>query len=263
MRSPQTVQREKRILLVLGIVALLCGAYALFFGSKTIMLMDMGDMARSTPAVRNTPQPLPDLSVSSAPGTKLSYFGYEFEVPWDDLDPAKTRAQSNNVAIFFRSGKRLMFKSLPPREFVTAIPGKDALRKVVGDAPFQSDYTMWRLILEATPDKVNLLSSRNEIVGVSMLLPIKAIAVPQSAGIFAIQNKDFKGFQWGDPQHSPGSVVADLFSDDRGLEFIFGTDPKAAGPAVVQADLNRVLQTVKKAASPPTPPGAPAPRPKR
>jgi len=34
---------------------------------------------------------LKDTSVSEAPGTKLSYFGYEFEVPWSDLDESQTK----------------------------------------------------------------------------------------------------------------------------------------------------------------------------
>src|ERR1700693_5104508 len=39
--------------------------------------------ARRMPAVKVAPQPLADYSVSDAPGTSLSYFGYEFEVPWN------------------------------------------------------------------------------------------------------------------------------------------------------------------------------------
>src|SRR5215472_2862883 len=38
--------------------------------------------ARKLPLVNVTSQPLADYSVSEAPGTKLSYFGYDFEVPW-------------------------------------------------------------------------------------------------------------------------------------------------------------------------------------
>ena len=39
--------------------------------------------ARRIPAVKIAAQALADYSVSNSPGTTLSYFGYEFEVPWN------------------------------------------------------------------------------------------------------------------------------------------------------------------------------------
>jgi len=39
--------------------------------------------ARKVPAVKVAPQELVDYSVSSSSGTTLSYFGYEFDVPWN------------------------------------------------------------------------------------------------------------------------------------------------------------------------------------
>jgi hypothetical protein len=38
-----------------------------------------------------TPTELKDLVISIAPGRQLSYCGYEFEVPWNDVDEQKTR----------------------------------------------------------------------------------------------------------------------------------------------------------------------------
>jgi hypothetical protein len=55
------------------------------------------------------PVELTDLSISQADGKKLSYCGYEFEVPWQDIDEAKTRIDSGNKAIVtFRSGNVLL-----------------------------------------------------------------------------------------------------------------------------------------------------------
>jgi hypothetical protein len=42
------------------------------------------------PVARIVPTELKDHSVSQSPGTKLTYLGYEFEVPWNDLDETKT-----------------------------------------------------------------------------------------------------------------------------------------------------------------------------
>ena len=69
------------------------------------------------------PTDLQDHSVSQAPGTRLSYVGYDFEVPWTDLDNAKTtlypkdKSEKNEVILTFRSGLRLAVTAVPAKEF--------------------------------------------------------------------------------------------------------------------------------------------------
>jgi hypothetical protein len=48
--------------------------------------------ARKAPAVaRVVPTELTDHSISQAPGLRLSYIGYNFEVSWNDLDDSQTK----------------------------------------------------------------------------------------------------------------------------------------------------------------------------
>lgn len=206
-------------------------------------------MARKSPVLWLTPRSLPASSISAGLGKKLSYFGYEFEVPWDDLDDSKTKIGANSTVLRFHSGYAIKFTSLPPREFVNGIlehMNKDSLRQIYGDGPLQSDYAMWNSIADATPDKVTLFSSRKETVGIPMLLLIKAIASPEESGIYSIQTSDFKGFQWGDPQAHPKHIVADLFADDGRLEIAFIGPGNGKPLAISQPEINRVLQTVHK-----------------
>lgn len=78
---------------------------------------------KALPVARIVPTDLKDHSVSQALGTKLSYLGYEFEVPWSDLDETKTvlypkdKPEKTRVVLAFRSGLRLMVMAVPPREF--------------------------------------------------------------------------------------------------------------------------------------------------
>ncbi len=65
--------------------------------------------ARKAPAVaRIVPTELKDQTVSQAPGSRLSYFGYEFEVPWNDIDETQTKFypkdKPTRVVLVFRSG---------------------------------------------------------------------------------------------------------------------------------------------------------------
>jgi|SRR5580693_10422272 hypothetical protein len=103
------MSRWKRLLVGLGIATLLCGFYASFFGVQTFLTLKARYIAWKQTAMNKIPVELTDLSISQADGKKLSYCGYEFEVPWQDIDEAKTRIVSGNKAIVtFRSGNVLL-----------------------------------------------------------------------------------------------------------------------------------------------------------
>src|SRR5258708_14270321 len=65
---------------------------------------------KAPPIARVVPTELTDHSVSSAPGARLLYFGYELEVPWNDIDELQTKfyptnkAEKTKVDLRFRSG---------------------------------------------------------------------------------------------------------------------------------------------------------------
>ncbi len=247
------MSRWKRVLSSFGIVVVACVTYLWLFGTQTFFVLEAHNVARKLPFVKRTPIELADLSISQAPGMNLSYFGYEFEVPWTDIDREKTKiVGGNKVIIVFGSGNVLSVLSGPPHEFMNGLleQGKidrDTFRKIYGDEALQSDYNFQRLILETTPHKITLLSSRKTAVSQSLLLMVKAICVPgdPNSGIFAIQGKEFKGFQYGRPQNPPKRLSVELFPEDGHLDLLFGQ--KISGPTVIsQADINRIVQTIHK-----------------
>src|SRR5690349_11883015 len=82
-RTPEAPRSTwPRILIALFVLLLLCIAYLWFFGFQTLILLEPRYLTRKAPAVRLAPAQLTDLSISRSSGRKLSYFGYEFEVPW-------------------------------------------------------------------------------------------------------------------------------------------------------------------------------------
>lgn len=247
------MSRWKRVLISFGIAVVACVTYLWLFGTQTFFVLEAHNAARKLPFVKLTPTGLSDLSISRAPGMKLSYFGYEFEVPWTDIDTEKTKIVGGNKAnIVFRSGNVLSVWSGPPHEFMNGLleqvkMDRDAFRKVYGDQALQSDYNFQRLILEATPDKITLLSSRKTATSQGVLLTVKAICVPgdPNSGIFAVQGKEFKGFQYGRPQSPPKHLSVELFPENGHLDLLFGQ--KRDGPTIIsQADINRVVQTIHK-----------------
>jgi hypothetical protein len=245
--------RWKRVLVWLGIAVVACGSFFWFFGVQTLFALEARYIGRKSPVVKRVPIELSDLSVSQATGKRLSYFGYEFEVPWDDIDESKSRIIGGNKAIIaFRSGNVLSVLSGSPREFVNLVlsSGKmdsDTFRQIYGDEALKSDYALHRIMLETTPAKITPFISNRKAVSGTMLLVMKAICAPRGAdsAIFAVTAADFHGFQYGRPQVPQVGFSVELFGDNGSLDFIFGQ--KMDGPTVIsQADINRILQTLHK-----------------
>lgn len=247
------MSRRKRVLTSLGIAVVMFGAYIWLFGVQTFFTLEVRYMGRKAPVVKRVPIELSDVSISGETGKKLSYFGYEFEVPWNDIDEAKSRIIGGNKAIIaFRSGNVLSVWSGPPREFVNLAlsSGKidsDTFRQIYGDEALKSDYALHRIMLETTPDKITPFTSRRTAVSKAMLLMLKAISAPRGgdSAIFAVRAADFRGFQYGQPQKGTGGFNVELFGDSGSLDFIFGQ--KANGPVLIsQGDINRILGTLHK-----------------
>jgi hypothetical protein len=243
----------KRILVSLGIVVAASVTYLWLFGTQTFFALEARNTAQKLPFVKRTPVPLSDLSVSEVSGTTLSYFGYEFEVPWADIDTEKTKVVGGNKAIIvFRSGNVLSVWSGQPHEFMNYLLeegkiDKDNFRRIYGNEALQSDYNLKRLILETTPEKITIFTDNKTAVSLGVLLMVKAICVggDPNSGIFAVQGKEFKGFQYGLPQNPPKQLSVELFPADGHLDLIFGQ--KKDGPTIIsQADVNRIVQTIHK-----------------
>ena len=245
-----------RVLIGLFVVLLVFVAYLWFFGSQTVLAVGARYLARKTPVVTLAPAQLIDLSTSQTPGRKLSYFGYEFEVPWADIDDAKSKLIGDNKELIaFQSGNSLSVWHGSPRAFVNSVLSNDKidpsiLRRLYGDEALSSDYALYRTILEATPDKITPFMPRQDAVSRTLLLIVKGTTLPKGtkSGVFAVSTGEFSGFQFGRPQNQSGEVSVRLFSDSSSLNFIFYQNPGSA-TLISQSDINRILRTLHKAAS--------------
>jgi Na+-transporting methylmalonyl-CoA/oxaloacetate decarboxylase gamma subunit len=98
----QTMSRLKRILIVMGIAVVVGGIYFWIFGVQTMSALMVRYTYRKIPQVSKVPVPLPDLSVSSVAHKHLSRLGYEFELPWDDVDEQKDKTVGAIHVSYFR-----------------------------------------------------------------------------------------------------------------------------------------------------------------
>ena len=205
---------------------------------------------RKLPDVAKTPIPLSDLSVSGVRHRTASYFGYEFELPSDDVDEEKDKTFGTAHVSHFRSGNAFWFSTFPPKDFVDEVMktgnlGPQDLKQLYGEDALESDYAFHKKMLELTPSEITPFISRRQAISEQVLLGIKAISMPKAgSGIFSIQTRDFKGFQFENPQTRPSRITVKLFSNDGGIYVIFMQKPGAF--AISQAEINRVIQSIHK-----------------
>src|SRR4029077_16661317 len=122
------------------------------------------DAARTaSPVARVVPTDLKDLSVSQVQGTKVSYVGYEFEIPWNDLDESPTRSvpkhNPERVGLSFRSGLQLLVSASPPRLLPTEFAREwklspQQLESIFGRGAARSECSFLENLYEFTPDKM-------------------------------------------------------------------------------------------------------------
>jgi len=202
------------------------------------------------------PQDLHDLSISEAGGRRFAYFGYEFEVPWNDLDEAQTKLTPKEkpcrVLLSFRSGLRLMVTAVPPKEWANSLPADfktspQVIEAVFGHEAMQSDYGFVRRLYEFTPAKMHRWSFSPAVhYREGFVLMVKSVALSPWAdsGIFHIQNQSFKGFQQGEPRGRSVSFL--LYSDEGSIEFIFGQKDYKNPAGISQSEINRIMQSLRR-----------------
>jgi hypothetical protein len=247
------MSKSKRLLVWLGIAATI-GAYVWTFGPQTMLTLITRYEYRRLPAAEKTPVVLPDMSVSSVVHKTAAYFGYEFELPWNDVDEQKSRTVGTIHVTAFHSGNAFWFSTFPARDFVKNVVEKTKLtpqqfRQVYGDEAFESDLGFMRAMLQITPQDMSPFMSKREAGASTTLLLFKAISVPEAdSGIFLIRTTGFQGFQFGNPQSRPSRIREDLYADDGGIELIF-FQGGGSSPSVSQGEINRIIQSVRKAST--------------
>jgi hypothetical protein len=212
--------------------------------------------ANRRPAVRIAPIALADHSVSNSPGRTLSYFGYEFAVPWNVEFKERVLDKSALVQLKFESGQDLIF-AVPVNQagLLTEVAEDRSLkmgylRLVFGDLMKRSAYEQYEALLNTTPQNIRAFGPRAEAARGVALLTIKAIAFgPRlESGIFTFALPDKHGFQIGDPQKSRRVDLEVFDSAGHHVEILCGSTNSSI--RLSQSELNRILTSLHAVAKP-------------
>jgi hypothetical protein len=240
--------------LFLGIVGsiafLLVATYS--WGFQTMVWWQYKGFSKRVPILTLTPQNSPNVAPNLAEGMKMSHAGFEFEVPWSDLDSEKCKFVKNIGVFAFKSGRVVEFFGPSPNHEDLLSTAEQSfgdkqgnLRRLFGEQVTKSDYAFRRTLLEQTPDELKPWMDQREAYRVSMLLMIKGVAsVGGETGLFNIERQGWKGFQFDNPDKKPTRVTLELNDvKDQHVEIIF-LPGKQGNANITQADVNRVLQTL-------------------
>lgn len=243
------------LVVVGGLLVLVFAAY--MWGVQTVLFFKMRSEQKTVPLLGFTPQELPSLLVNQNAGTKLRRNGCAFEVPWTDADETKSKESEHFSVFAFHSGYRVeVFGPDSPDQGLAstaqrAFDGADSetFRRIIGPETIASNYRFEKAALEETPSRIRPWTNKREAIRAMFLLVVKLTSsVGGDTGIFSVQAKGWRGFQFGDPEKKPKTVVLKLFdARDRQVEIVFwhGDGP----PNLTQADINRSIRTLSSGES--------------
>jgi len=177
------MSKWKRILIWVGIIVFVGGVYLWLFGVQTTSALMVRYQFRKLSGVAKTPVPLTDLSISSVQHRAASYFGYEFELPSDDVDEEKDKTFGTVHVSYFRSGNAFWFSTSPPKNFVNEVTktgnlNPQDLKQLYGEDALESDYTFHKKMLELT-------AFRNNAIHFSKAGHIRTSASPDKGNFYA------------------------------------------------------------------------------
>jgi hypothetical protein len=244
--------------LALAVAAVL--AYAWLFGGATILVWQIKKEAARNPALAMVPVPLSDTSISTARGSTLTKFGYQFDVPWKMKETKETgtiaifRSESGQEAIMFWDPAEIK----GPVKLMKDTPGVQlgALASVYGAKAIQSNYDFDQAVVNSTPSQLSYVLPRRKEVRAAVLLMLKPIEMIDSeTGFYSFETQNLRGFQNGNPAEAKNVIVKAFDVQDRQFEFVFG-NRSYPDSGLTQADINLILHTLRPApAAQPEAPG--------
>jgi hypothetical protein len=249
-----------RVFIALALLSVLIN----FLGPPITIFFTARWEARKMPGVKVAPQPLSDYSVSNAPATVLSYFGYEFKVPWNDSFKEKVFGSGGIVQVESQTGQSLIFIAPENQDGLLTEIVQDKsmhmknLQIVFGDLVNRPAYDQYAALLNTTPSTIRTFGPRAEATRGATLLTIKAIAFGPGleTGVFSFELPDKHGFEIGDPQKSRRTDLEVFGMGGHHVELICSISKD--GVRFSQPELNLILTSLRT--SVPEPSAALSPR---
>jgi hypothetical protein len=238
----------------IGVVALsLLGVlvvWGLLLGPQTVPAWwYVRTLAREEPRVHLVPEPLGTLPDPSSEGTRIECIGYELQVPWKGIRQHDTYPLLTRTV--FESGKGLACLKEPgPATIMTekTTVSKDEIGEVFGHETVASNYAFYQEVLNLTPDSLSIFTPGKKAVGVSVLLILKTILVPEHAtAVYSFSTENIRGFLFGIPGKDRSVRVVTFNDEDQVASFLIF---RIAGgeEEINQAEVSSIIASIRATA---------------
>lgn len=165
---------------------------------------------------------------------EFSYSGIRLKTPWTEIKRIEEWPMAKR-AFFDQDNKTkslLIFNAqkASPLTFKETLLGYDPrdiqkIKEFFGEERLKSNYNFYKLVLEASPEQINILTPPKEAMAKFILIILKqGLALMGEEGIYSFSVDNIKGFQFGTPGKSEKMVI-DFFdnNDNQYTLLISGT----------------------------------------
>lgn len=239
-----------RATIILAIVCVGIGAYALTYGLQTLTYFEVRHWTSANPYLNTTPQPIPSTAASAVQEKNLSAYGMQVAAAWKAILPEKQNAGS--IEIDFKQGPILIFfDPAGQKNIVESIQDGnpqtfDQYKSIFGDRLFATDYDLYSAVYAASLAEVSPFMTRTSVVRASTLLQWKlGFGTYGASAIYTVQTHGLRGFQFGDP--SRDRIIVEQLFDGRRQQFKLLFTSRAGPGTFPQADINCLLDSLQPA----------------
>ena len=232
------------------------GVLAWCFAPQTWDWYQARRMARMQPCLGLELRPLIDSTPDETAGSKETLFGYEFEVPWRNVDAKGVRHQGMLIA---SNGHSLIFWDPADRQQFLGDASqsmqhpniKDAFASALGNDATRSNYDLLEHMLNITPEQISPILSKREANGRLTLLRIKSAIYCNNGhpAFYSFHRGDLNCLQIGEPGLSRDVEVICFDGADRELNFHFSARQDSS-EVLSRGEINRVIQTLHAVENP-------------
>lgn len=252
-RQPMAVAHKEdspRITIILAVVTLAIGLYAIAYGLQTTFYFQAHSWAGRNAFLRETPQPLPSTAASPIQTKNLSFYSVDFAAPWKGI--ASQKSQGAQFTVSFTSGPIIIFfdpqnQADPLENIRDGDPNLySRYQQIFGHDLFPSTYDLYAAVYGASPALLSPVMPREKMDRISALLQWKLnFGSDGATTIYSVNAAGMRGLQLGDP--SRDHIVTVRLFDSRNHQYrLLFTSTKGPG-TFPQADINCVLDSIAPA----------------
>jgi hypothetical protein len=241
-------KESARATIILALVTLVIGIYALTYGLQTTFYFQAHHWARKTPFLKETPQPLPSTIASPAQEKNLSFYEMSFDAPWKGI-ASQTKGDAHSEVDFTAGPVVIFFNPQDEKDILSSIRDGDLdtyhrYEDIFGANLFSSNYDLYLAVYGASPAALSPFLSREQVVRMGTLLEWKlAFGASGASAIYTVHAGGMHGLQFGDP--SRDAMIAERLFDAQNAQYRLLFTSKAGRGTFPQSDINCVLDSLQ------------------